>query len=184
MTAAIKLQHGRPWRIDPNGLPARFQLPSGAAAPDVSIYLDRTGVIVKRRLAGLPMTLSVPHSAYDGIAVRLVSGDAGELTATLELAHQDPALTVPLAVGRGIEDAAEDWQRWCQVLCLPMLLVEADGEIMRIGPTGGVAIGPPTPRRRTGLLTRRRPRFLVRRRPGRPGPHAVLSDWREIIARS
>lgn len=185
-TAAAHLAPGRAWRIDPRALPARFQLPAWTGAPAASaaasVYLDRSGVVVKRRLAGLPMTVSLPHSAYDGVAVKLVCGETGDLTATLELAHRDPLLTLPLAVGFPVEDAAEDWRQWCDLLDLPMLMVESDGKVMRIGPTESVAIGLPQPRRRTGLLTRRRPRFLVRRRPGSAGPYPVLAGWREIIA--
>ncbi|HUG61691.1 MAG TPA: DUF6101 family protein, partial [Methylomirabilota bacterium] len=79
---------------------------------------------------------------------------------------------------------AEDWRRWCDILCLPMLMVEADGRIMRLGHTESVPIGVPQPRRRNGLLTRRRPRFLVRRKPGSAAEMLVLSGWREIIART
>ena len=184
MSATTAARCGHDHRIDPDALPARFQVRAANGAPVASVYLDRRGVVVKRRLSGLPLTLSLPHSAYDGIAVRLACGEEGALTASVELSHRDPALTLPLSAGRTVEEAADDWRRWCDLLRLPMLLVEADGRMMRIGHAEGVPIGVPQPRRRNALLTRRRPRFLVRRRPGRSGPMEVLTGWREIIARN
>jgi hypothetical protein len=173
---------GRNLRIDPTALPVRYHVPTDAGTGEASVYLDRRGVVLKRRLSGLPLTLSLPHSAFDGVAVRLTCGPEGDLTASVELAHRDPALTLPLAVHRSVEDAAEDWRLWCDVLHLPMLIMEADGKVMKLGPSEAVPMGLPHPRRRTGILTRRRPRFLVRRRPGRKGPMDVLTGWREIIA--
>jgi hypothetical protein len=184
MTAASPAWLGRTLRIDPTALPVRFQVPGESGAGDASVYLDRRGVVLKRRLSGLPLTLSLPHSAYDGVAVRLTSSAEGDLTASVELAHRDPALTLPLAVHRSVEDAAVDWRLWCDVLRLPMLIVEADGRVMRLGPTDGVPVGLPNPRRRNATMSRRRPRFLVRRRPGLPGEMPVLTGWREIIART
>jgi hypothetical protein len=157
-------------------------VPGAAGAAETSVYLDRRGVVVKRRLSGLPLTLSLPHSAYDGVAVRLSSSAEGDLTACVELAHRDPDLTLPLAVHNSVEDAAEDWRLWCDVLHLPMLIVEADGKVMKLGPSEQVPVGLPNPRRRNATLSRRRPRFLVRRRPGLAGEMPVLSGWREIIA--
>lgn len=183
MTVAMPSCPGHEHRIDPDALPARFRLPVEAGSGDASVYLDRRGVVLKRRLSGVPLTLSLPHSAYDGVAVRLVCDDVG-LSATVVLSHRDPALTVPLASGCTVEDAAEDWRRWCDLLHLPMLMVEADGKVTKVGHEISVPVGPPQPRRRTGLLTRRRPRFLVRRKPGSNGPHPVLPAWREIIART
>jgi hypothetical protein len=181
MTGATPAWMGRSLRIDPHALPARFKVPAGPGA-DASVYLDRRVVVLKRRLAGLPLTVSLPLTAFDGVAVRLDLAPGGALTASIELAHRDPDLTLPLAVGRTVEDAAEDWRAWCELLRLPMLLVEADGRIQRLGHATAVPIGRPQPRRRTGLLTGRRPRFLVRRRPGTTGPWPVLRGWREIIA--
>jgi hypothetical protein len=182
MTTASPAWIGRSLRIDPTALPVRFHVPGESGTGEASIYLDRRGVVVKRRLSGLPLTLSLPHSAFDGIAVRLTSTADGDLTASVELAHRDPSLTLPLATHRSVEDAAADWRLWCDVLCLPMLIVEADGRVMRLGSTEQLPISLPHARRRNPALTRRRPRFLVRRRPGRKGPMEVLTGWREIIA--
>jgi hypothetical protein len=187
MQAATPAWAGRAFWVDPDALPARYQVPleSGpATGPDASVYLDDRGVIVKRRLAGLPLTLSLPLSAYEGIAVRLTVADGGGLCASLELSHRDPYLSLPLAAGRTMEDTARMWRRWCDVSGLPMLIVEADGRTSKVHAGSAVPIGSPQPRRRTGLLTRRRPRFLVRRKPGRSGEMPVLTGWRAIIART
>lgn len=184
MTGATPAWVGRDLRLDPHALPARWSVPTEAGAQavhDAAVYLDRCGVIVKRRLSGLPLTLSLPLAAYRGVAIRLTPEDGGGLVASVELYHDDPALTLPLAVTRDVEAAAADWRQWSEELHRPMLLVEPDGAITTLTPPASVPIGRPQPRRRTGLLTRRRPRFLVRRRPGHGGPMPVLTGWREII---
>ncbi len=138
-------------------------------------------MVVKRRLSGLPLTLSLPIEAYRGVAIRLTPTDDGTLISSVELYHDDPALTLPLAVIRDVETAAADWRQWSEELSLPLLLIEPDGSVTTLTPPASVPIGRPQPRRRTGLLTKRRPRFLVRRKVGQGGPMPVLKDWREIV---
>jgi hypothetical protein len=185
MTGATPAWVGRSLRLDPNALPARWSVPTEpgtATAHDASVYLDRAGVILKRRLSGLPLTLSLPLEAYRGVAIRVTPEASGALVASVELLHADPALTLPLAVTRDMEAAAEDWQRWSDELSMPMLLIEPDGTANPVERSAGVPIRAPQPRRRTGLLTKRRPRFLVRRKPGHKGYMPVLKGWREIIS--
>lgn len=180
MTAATAWT-GHPLRIDPRALPARFSVPTPGST-DAAVYLDARGVIVKRRLSGLPLTLSLPIAAYEGIAVRLAAEGALGLVATVELLHRDPQLCLPLAVTRDIDDAACDWRAWSDALSLPMFLIEADGRVVRVQKPTEVPLDAAMPRRRTGLLAHRRPRFLTRRRVGKTGPMPVLTGWREIIA--
>jgi hypothetical protein len=184
MTGATPAWVGRSLRLDPSDLPARWSVPTepGASpAQDASVYLDRAGVIVKRRLSGLPLTLSLPIRAYDGVGIRVTPGDGGALVASVELLHADPALTLPLTVTRDMEDAAFDWQSWSEELSLPMLLIEPDGSWSPVDRPAAVPVGKPVPRRRTGQLSKRRPRFLVRRKTGHKGYLPVLTGWREII---
>lgn len=184
MTGATPAWGGRSLRLDPLALPVRWSVPTdqgGPAAHDAAVYLDRSGVIVKRRLSGLPLTLSLPIAAYAGVAIRLTPDAQGALIASVELSHRDPALTLPLAVTRDLEAAAADWRGWSEALSLPMLLIETFGEPSVVAPPASVPIGTPQPRRRTGLLTKRRPRFLVRRKPGHSGEMPVLRGCREII---
>lgn len=179
MTAAFSAWSGRSLRIDPKSLPARYDV---SAPAEASVYLDRRGVVVKRRLSGLPLTLSLPIEVYEGIAVRVEPEGAFGLVATVELLHRDPGLSVPLAVTRDMEEAAGDWHAWSETLKLPLILIEADGALTKVPTATAIPLDCPAPRRRTGLLANRRPRFLVRRQTGRRGPMPVLSGWREIIA--
>lgn len=181
MSAAPASGAGRNLRIDPNGLPARYDVPAPGNGP-ASVYLDRRSVVVRRRLAGLPLTLTLPVSAYEGVAVRVEPEGPLGLVATVELLHQDPDLNVPLAVTRDMELAAGDWKAWSKTLKLPLILVEPDGALTRLPLAPDLAFDRPAPRRRTGLLAHRRPRFLLRRKCGAPGRLTVLEGWREIIA--
>ncbi len=184
MTGATPVWVGRSLRLDPNALPARWSVPADTGkttAHDAAVYLDRCGVVVKRKLSGLPLTLSLPLQAYRGVAIRLTPSDDGNLISSVELYHDDPALTLPLAVIRDVEAAAADWRQWSEELSLPLLLIEPDGSVTTLTPPACVPIGRPQPRRRTGLLTKRRPRFLVRRKVGQSGAMPVLRDCREII---
>lgn len=185
MSVATPAWINRDLRIDPSDLPARFSVPTETGAPasqDASIYLDRANVVWKRRLSGLPLTVALPLDAYEGVAARVSQEEGGWLTGSVELHHRDPALSLPLAVTRDMEQLAGDWRAWSQTLGLPMLLVEIDGTVSPVETVTPAVIGSPQPRRRTGLLTKRRPRFLVRRRPGAAGEQPVLRGLREIIA--
>lgn len=185
MTGATAHGLERQLRLDPTNLPARYRAAIGTddqSAIDASVYLDGSGVIVKRQLSGLPLTLSMPFSAFEGVAVRLVpEGDDG-LVAHVELLHSNPELSIPLTVTRHMETAAEDWQSWAKRLGLPMLLVERDGVAERVGPGVSLPIGDPVPRRAHGLTASRRPRFNTRRSVGQSGDMPVYRGSREIIS--
>lgn len=184
MTGATSLRQVCEIRIDPGKLPARWSYrvsAGGRGEQQADVYLDVAGVIVKRRLGGLPLTLSLPFEAFEGVAVDL--GETGDdLLARVELRHADPALSVPLVVTRDMEAAADDWREWADRLRLPMLLVDACGDAQRVEPDDRPVRSGPAPRRRNATLARRRPRFLVRRKVGTSGPMPVLTGWREIIS--
>ena len=172
-------------RLDPQHLPAKWCVNVGAVGRPVqeaAIYMDDDGVVVRRHLSGLPLTLSLPFAAFEGVSVRIEPNADGDLTAHVSLHHRDPALAIPLTVTRDVEAAAADWQGWSDRLGLPMLLVDAAGRIERVGPVTGVPVGEPAPRRRHADLSSRRPRFLVRRKMGTAGDMPVLRGCREIIS--
>lgn len=184
MTGATPLGLKTALRLDPGHLPAKWCVNVGQAGRPVqeaAIYMDDDGVIVRRQLSGLPLTLSLPFAAFEGVSVRIEPNAAGDLTAHVELRHRDPAMSIPLTVSRDMEAAAADWQGWSDRLGLPMLLVTASG-VERVGPQATVPVGEPTPRRRHATMADRRPRFLVRRKMGATGEMPVLRDWREIIS--
>ncbi|WP_208995835.1 DUF6101 family protein [Pannonibacter tanglangensis] len=176
-------------RLDPASLPVKFDTtmsapPTGGAARVAArVYLDRDTAIIKRPLAGLPLTLVVPIHVFQGVAVEITPGALpGTLTARLFLRHADPALCVPLREADNAEDLADDWAMWGESLKLPLLMCEPDGTISTVSAAPGSSFAPD--RRRVYALTARRPRFLNRRKTGRLHPvQTVHRGEREIIAR-
>ncbi|MCX5579544.1 DUF6101 family protein [Kaistia terrae] len=180
---------GNDLRLDPFALPVRYSaaLAGPASATTPSVYIDRQQAIVKRRLGGIPTTLSTPVSAFRGVAVRM-TGDAetGAIHTVVELMHRDPSMSLPLVVledlGDG-EDVAADWQAWGRALGLPLLIVDGDGTVRApLDQMGQLVVGQPMSRRSPSSLKGRRPRFLKRRKTGFYKEVETLYA-REIIAR-
>lgn len=174
-----------PVRLDPFRLPARYtaRLAGVQAADEASIYLDRKHAIVKRRLAGLPLTVVVPVGVFRGVAVRMTAVDGGQVTVSIELLHNDPALSLPLVVTDSYDDVLADWRAWSRTLGLPLLIVEADGSLAEPMPQiGRLRYDGAVPRRRPPMAARR-PRFLRRRKTGAAAAGGRY-DGREIIARN
>jgi hypothetical protein len=185
MTGATSQNLDRPLRVDPEVLPARWKTRMGGGdrlASEAAVYMDVAGVIVKRSLSGLPLTLSLPFSAFEGVSVRIEPDGEDGLLARVELRHSDPDLSIPLVVTRHMEEAAEDWQGWARRLGLPMLLIERDGVAEPVGPATSLPTGEPVPRRRHASLVERRPRFNARRKMGVSGDMPVYRGCREIIS--
>lgn len=172
-------------RLDPFALPVRYSVPLAGGAPGAAaVHLDRERTIVRRVLpGGTPLTVTLPLSAYRGVAVRMEPADEGDILVIVELSHRDPALSLPLVIADDPADVAADWQAWSRALGLPLLLVEADGSVTQpVERMGKVEIAMARPRRRHSFFAGRRPRFLVRRKAGRPGPQETIRG-EEIIAR-
>ena len=151
----------------------------------MTFSIDHRGVIVRRvlEMSGLPVTLVMPAKAFRGIAARAIEDGEGNVTVTLELMHNDPALSVPLLVAHDLEDVAADWRAWSEAYRLPMLLVEADGIARSLEESlGAIRKGPPKLRRKRAPSSAHRPRFLARRKQGNLGLRLVVSGD-EIIAR-
>jgi len=174
----------------PGCLPVQFEqrLESRPGTPSLpaEIFLDRDRAVIKRRVAGVPVTVVVPMQGFDGVMVRIVPGAApGDIVATLILKHPDSALSITLAETAHSDDLAVLWSRWAQTVNLPMLVCDLGGKVKPIEAFSAVPAAQPAPRRKLRLLTGRRPRFLNRRAPGRPSrAPAVFANEREIIARS
>jgi hypothetical protein len=178
---------GRSARLDPAQMPHRFAARGTACEPTTfDVYIDRQQVIVKRRLAGLPLTLVQPVNIFLGVFAEVAPGtEPGTLKARIGLMHRDPAMSIELASDDRLEGLADDWCAWGEALGLPLLLVGPDGSVTRVDDPDHPARAPMAPsRRRVAALTARRPRFLLRRKPGRPGASAVHRGEREIIARN
>ena len=172
----------------PGCLPAHFEqrLENRPGTPSLpaEIFLDRDRAVIKRRVAGVPVTVVVPAQGFDGVMVRIVPGAVpGEIVAALILKHPDSALSITLAETEKSDDLAVLWSRWAQVLNLPMLVCDLGGKVKPIEAYSAVPASKPAPRRKLRLLTGRRPRFLNRRLPGRQEPSATVpANEREIIA--
>ncbi|MBX3529157.1 MAG: hypothetical protein KF849_01015 [Rhizobiaceae bacterium] len=172
-------------RLDPLRLPQTVSYATRDAFGDVSFEVDHRGARVVRILekSRLPVEVALPACAFRGVAARAMEDDAGEVTVTLELLHNDPMLSVPLLVADNLDDVAADWRAWADAYRLPMLLVEADGVARTLEETiGQVRAGPVHERRKGKVSNQRRPRFLARRRTGDLGLRLVVGG-QEIISR-
>jgi hypothetical protein len=150
--------------------------PRRFAAPDPRadgrrrfVRLDGDKVAIHRVVGGVFMRVTVPTSAYRGVALRIVDARDHGFSYEIRLVHADPDLSVALAETSDDSDIQAEWRLWARVLGLPALVERAEGgdepdqELL-----GRVAIRPPAPRRRGKTILSRRPRFLVRRKLGRP----------------
>jgi len=170
----------------PSALPMRLCLADQGPAGGSNVYLDRTQAIVKRRSAGVPLTVVVPMSMFDGVMVSVMPGESfGTVKAKLVLRHRDPALCITLAETDTPEQLSTVWPAWSKHLELPMLVCDLAGNVQPIEAFSVKQDAPPAPRRRLALLTGRRPRFLTRRKTGTRSTVApVYRGEREITARS
>ena len=177
---------GRALRLDPRALPVRYQVADGRDGPAKShqVFLDRSRVVLRRTVAErIALTVSLPTSAYEGVALRLFPAGEGEgFTAAVVLLHREEGLTVPLHVACEVDELAAAWQAWGRTLGLPLLALDADGAARPVTGVSELLGGQPTPRRPHSHFASRRPRFLARRKPGTPGAAAVVHSEREIIA--
>ncbi len=155
------------------------------ALGEVTFTIDPRGAAINRVLerSGLPATIILPSRVFRGVAARAIEDQDGNVTVTLELMHDDPALCVPLLVADDLDDVAADWRAWSDAYSLPMLLVEADGVARTLEESlGGVKTAPTHDRRHARPTKYRRPRFLARRKAGDLGLRLVVGG-EEIIAR-
>jgi hypothetical protein len=185
-------------RLDPFTLPQRFRYDTGTDPRDgrplgqATVSLDARCAEVRRTLpSGVPMTLKLPMSAFEGVAVRFLPDRVGPHGETIEdgrvvieLLHRDPQLSLPLSVAEDVADVAADWRAWARVLGRPMLIVEADGSWQAVETRlGSVIVKPPRPRRQRSVLVGRRPRFLARRKPAKLSVRPTVFEKRELFGR-
>jgi len=150
--------------------------PREFAAPDARadghrrlVRLDADKVRIARVVAGVFMNVTVPTSAYRGVALRLAGVRGDVFSYEVRLVHADPDLSVALAETSDDSDIQAEWRLWARVLGLPALVERAEGcDEPDQALLGRVAIRPSAPRRRGKTILSRRPRFLARRKLGRP----------------
>lgn len=177
---------GRNMRLDPFRLPQVACYATRDDLGDVTFTIQERGVVVHRTLSksGLPISMVLPANVFRGVAARAIEDEFGDVTVTLELLHDDQALSVPLLVAGNLDDIAADWRAWAEAYRLPMLLFEADGVARTLEESvDQVRQDPVQKRRRPSMTAKRRPRFLARRKVGNLGLRLVV-DGEEIIARS
>lgn len=181
-------------RIVPGQLPHRFSFRTAVQKQDVHVTLNERGALVDRILekSGLPISMALPITAFEGIAARAIDSGSGDSTVTLELHHEDVDLCIPLLVDHGLHNIAGDWRAWSEAYDLPMLMVEADGLARPLDENmarrKAIKVTNDSKhfshdRRRTNTMISRRARFLVRRQTGNLGCRMKISG-REIIART
>lgn len=171
----------------PEEWPLQFQsLDPGADEGVRLVTLDRAGIVLRRRVAGVPMKLERSLDAYEGLAVALLDPEGDDDGVAIVLVHADPALSVTLYSAPHIDDVVAEWRGWSETLGLPMLVTEADGTRRPAYPMlGRLTIGGVRARRaRRGPLKHRRPSVYRRRAAGRPlNGLDVHRGERELIAR-
>ncbi len=173
------LEAGNARKVEENLFVQRDRRADGGAR---RISVTRSDVLISRRLDGVAMVITVPISAYRGVALDVLAAEDGLPRYVLSLTHRDSDLDILLAETKDGGAVAADWKHWAAWLGLPRLAGE-DGELRSLdGALGGVDAGAPIGRRRDVNVLKRRPRFLTRRKGGetrRMG--AVFADEREII---
>lgn len=174
-------------RLDPLALPVCFRAADAGADEQVRLVeIYHEGVVVRRSVRGIPIAVSLPVSAFLGVAIRLFPPDqTGGARVAVILEHHDPALSVPLFTATDSLEVLAEWQLWARIFAMPMLVADDDGVLREpFARLGAVRVEKPcTRKRRRGPIAARRPRILMRRKPGRPRADATVHREREIIGR-
>ncbi|HYP57572.1 MAG TPA: DUF6101 family protein [Beijerinckia sp.] len=166
-------------------------------APDIradgghrTIRLDRRCVTIERNLRGMKMRLAVPVDHYAGVVLTCEERPKDVLY-RISLAHRDPDLSIPLIETADQHDVLNAWRHWAGFFARPTLVDQGLGRLEPTGPLprqagfeAGLAPAEAVPpvRRRSAILSARRPRHFLRRKTGRLERVAtVFRGEREII---
>jgi len=145
------------------------------------IRMTREDVLIARRLSGVAMVISVPVSAYRGVALDVQPAGDGSPRYVLSLAHSDPDLDILLGETQDCGSVAADWRYWASWLGLPRL-AEEGGELRALDGAAEDSVAAAARRRGDANVRKRRPRFLIRRKGGDPTrTRTVHAEVREII---
>jgi hypothetical protein len=162
----------------------RYAASDAAADGSVrDIELHRERVVLRRSVGGMRMALNMPLTAFNGVALRLMTGEGA---VAVVLAHDDPGLVLPLHVTDEADEAFAEWHGWAEALGLPLLVEDQVGFRKALPELGEIEASRPRPRRRRrSTMKRRRPSILMRRTCARAlTAMPVHRDEREIIARN
>jgi hypothetical protein len=163
--------------------PRRFAAPDPRADGRRRIVrLDGDKVAIHRVVGGVFMRVTVPTSAYRGVALRVVDTREDGFAYEIRLVHADPDLCVALAETADDSEVQAEWRLWARVLGLPALVERIQGHDEPDNTMlGRVAVKPAAPRRRGKTFVGRRPRFLTRRRIGRPELCVTVEKVEELF---
>lgn len=173
--------------LDPTVLPVRYAASDPRAdGRERIIEIHHEGVVLSRCLAGMDMTVRVPLSRYQGVAVRYLPGeDPEDDRIAVMLEHEDPGLSIPLYLDCEGDDLLFQWRMWSKCLARPLLIAAADGSVglcnERLGALD-IARSIERRRRRTALA-RRHSNVRLRRRKGHSRPMPVHEEY-EFSARA
>ena len=186
---AVPAGSGRSARLDPFALPVRFRSnDAGADRHERLVEIGRDRVVVRRAVGGIAMKVSTPIANYLGIAVRIIPPkDDFDGAVSVMLEHRDPGLSVPLFVAADGFDVAVECDAWARALGVPMLAVDGEGAVRKLGgPLDRLHARAVVTRRRGRALNVRRSLRRLRRKPGTTPltAQSVHRDEREIIARN
>ena len=139
-----------------------------ADAGQRKIGLDRSQIIIERRVNGIDMHIGLATSAYSGIVLALETSASGRDFYRVKLWHpNDPDLTIALFEAFDSADVVAEWKRWAQYFSLPKFIEREAGKLEGAEQQiGQVMLGRAgVLRRRGATMTKRRPRVLARRKP-------------------
>jgi hypothetical protein len=146
------------------------------------VRMTRNDVLIARRLSGVAMVISVPVSAYCGVALDVQPGEDGSPRYVLSLAHSDPDLDILLGETQDCGAVAADWRHWSAWLGLPRV-TEEEGELQTLDGVAEEVVAASAQRRCASIVRKRRPRFLIRRKAGDARRMKVVhAKEREIIS--
>ena len=91
------------------------------------VRLDGDKVAIDRVVGGVFMRVTVPTSAYRGVALRVVDARDDGFAYEIRLVHADPDLSVALAETSDDSDIQAEWRLWARALGLPALVERAEG---------------------------------------------------------
>jgi hypothetical protein len=133
-----------------------------------SLTLDHDGATLYNiNENGKTVEYILPTQSFKGITACAYENEDGSTTVTLELMHENPALSIPLHSSTTLDDVIADWHAWSRALNLPMYLRESDGALVRLSNDHkGLIQKPAQPRRRRSFAISHRPKFSMQRKMG------------------
>jgi hypothetical protein len=163
----------------PSGAPGPCHLELSDSRADAGrreVELARERIVIRRSVADVAMTITLPAQTFEGVSLRLRERE-GVFAFEIALVHRDGDFTVPLA--RLAESPAAEalWRDWTGFFGLPALIerrLGADEPEVSARPL-------PAPRRRGRWMTSRRPRFLTRRQVGDPSRMTPLAPAPQLF---